>query len=247
MAKSVDELAARATALTCVGILATISGLTMTGIHFGLGDPLEKDTTEFSERMEQSIDAMLEDVVAQRDQIKELEFESYQALQNGEMEEYSELVDDIEHEVGNFDDSYETLLSTALTNKFFSEVAYKDLVENLEAEGLPTKLNPDLAFRFNVSADNAEYLNACRIDASDGVAPLTINIGDASDVARCMDRAEENHNQALVMTPFFVTWVVVIASLMASTTNLGGNSPVQTMHKAYSNMYRRKKNKLGQN
>tara|TARA_B100001971_G_C18193578_1_gene540101 strand:+ start:146 stop:889 length:744 start_codon:yes stop_codon:yes gene_type:complete len=247
MVKSVDELATRATALTCVGILATISGLTMTGVHFGLGDPLEGDTTEFSEQTEQSVDAMFADVVAKRDQIKELEFQSYQALQRGEMEEYSGLIDNMEHEVGNFEDSYETLLSMALTNKFFSEVAYKDLVKNIEAEDLPIELNPDMAYRFNVSADSAEYLNACRIDASDGVAPLTVNIGDASDVARCMDRAAEDHNQAVIMTPFAVTWVVVIASLMASTTNLGGNSPVQTMHKAYSNMYRRKKNKLGQN
>lgn len=240
-----------------LALLATMAttGAVYGGVGWGvialadahLGDKLETATTEYQQRASAAFEENLEDIMKMRDDVVDIEYKSYEAYQSGDKELYETLIQDMQDSAEAFDTAYDNLVMGALTNKFLSEADYKDLVEQIEDNNLPNEIKPNQGPSFYIDGDDAEYLEACRLESKDGVFPLRPVASDAHKVATCMAKSQDDYNEAVVGFPLMSMFLMTLANILAF--GIRHELPQEALYDSVKNRLNqsRKKNKLGQN
>lgn len=214
--RNTKRIAALATTLaTCAyyggGLYASIA-IT----NSATGYTLEDTETEYQQRAAAAFEDNLQDILEMRDEVADIEYQSYEAYQNDDTELYDSLMQDMQDRAEVYDAAYDKMIMGALTNKFLSEAGYKDIVEKIEDNNLPTEVTLPSNVSFSIDSDNAEFLNACRIESKNGVFPLKPEARDARKVASCMEQKDMLHLEAVSI----VSVVSVFALAMINLTSI---------------------------
>ena len=203
-------------------------------------DVLEDSQTPGNSKTAGTFNSQLSNIIIDQSKISRLDEKSEYAYQNGDIELYETLLSESQKKEDSLEKAYNDFVVNMLTNENLSETDFKRFVGTIEDNNLPHKKWP-----FYLDSDNAEYLNACRFNVTQGVAPLTADRNKARRVAECMDSKEQeyayakdfgrnNSFAAVVISP-------VIAVLVFAMFEFKGTPLNEAMYRGYKNLYRRRK------